>query len=437
MEHYGKYIDSKISWIGNIPEGWKVKKLKRAFQFVTGFTPPTGKSEYYENGQHSWINISDLKQKFISESENLITDKAISDYEPEIVPEGSLLYSFKLSVGKVAFLTKPAYTNEAIFSVKPIEGLSLKFFYYSLPLQLIMNANENIYGAKILNQELIKNADILLPPAQEQDSIANYLDHKIAEIDALITQKEQLIEHYQEEKSVIIDLAVLKGINPNSKFKDSGNKWLGTIPEGWDTKRLKYETYKIGDGIHTTPAYLNGTETFFINGVNLSNKKICITENTLSVPIEEYEKYKIDLAIGSVLISLNGTVGNLAIYNGEKVVFGKSVAFIEAKEKIYNQFLYYVLQTQYILNFFENSFSGTTIKNLSLHTLRNTPIPLPPISEQKAIVQHIEIEIMRIDAKISKTQRIIELQKEYRSALISEVVTGKVKVSHLFSKGIA
>jgi type I restriction enzyme, S subunit len=131
---------------------------------------------------------------------------------------------------------------------------------------------------------------------------------------------------------------------------------------------------------------------------------------------------------------LNGTIGNLAIYNGEKVIFGKSVAYIELKDKIHNLFLYYALQTQYALNYFEDSFSGTTIKNLSLYTLRNTPLPLPSIWDQQSIVQHIETEIARIDAKIAKTQRIIDLQKEYRTALISEVVTGKIKVPHMVQK---
>ena len=87
------------------------------------------------------------------------------------------------------------------------------------------------------------------------------------------------------------------------------------------------------------------------------------------------------------------------------------------------------MQAQYISNYFEDSFSGTTIKNLSLYTLRNTPVPVPPINEQKLIVEHIKNEIVRINAKINKTKKIIELQKEYRTALISEVVTGKIKVT--------
>ena len=169
MKKYDTYKDSGIEWIGEIPSHWEVNKVKHVFDFQTGFTPPSGKTEYYENGNHIWINISDLQEKYIDDSVNKITDKAIEDFNPEIVPQGSLLYSFKLSVGKVGFNTKDCYTNEAIFSIKSDGNMSLNFLYYSLPDQIIKNANENIYGAKILNQELIKNAHLILPPPPQNN----------------------------------------------------------------------------------------------------------------------------------------------------------------------------------------------------------------------------------------------------------------------------
>jgi len=240
MKRYDTYKDSGIEWIGEIPEHWEVNKVKHNFSFRTGFTPPSGKLEYYENGEHIWINISDLQEKEISDSVNKITDKAIKDFKPSIVPKGSLLYSFKLSVGRVGFNTVDCYTNEAIFSIDPDGETNLGFFYYSLPEQIIKNANENIYGAKILNQELIKNAHLIVPPSEEQTAIAHYLDRKTAEIDALIADKKRLLELYEEEKTAIINQAVTKGLDPDAPMKDSGIEWLGEIPEHWEVKRLKY-----------------------------------------------------------------------------------------------------------------------------------------------------------------------------------------------------
>lgn len=419
MERYENYKDSGVEWIGEIPEGWEVKKLK------------------YVASLRSGNNLTSDQIKNSSEYP-VYGGNGLRGFYNEFTHEGNFILIGRQGAlcGNINYASGKFWATEHAVVVQPV--LNYKINWLGEVLRT-MNLNQFSVAAAQpgLAVEAIYNLSIPYPSFQEQTAIANYLDRKTAEIDALIAQKERLIALYEEEKNAIINQAVTRGIDLNAKLKDSDIDWLGEIPEDWEIKKLKYETYKIGDGIHTTPNYISGTEIFFINGVNLSNRKISITENTMSVPSNEYEKYKISLNTGSILISLNGTIGNLAIYNGEKVIFGKSAAYIELKDQIYNLFLYYALQTQYILNYFEDSFSGTTIKNLSLHTLRNTPLALPSLCEQKAIVQHIETETARIDAKISRTQRIIELQKEYRTALISEVVTGKIKVSHLLDKEMA
>lgn len=434
MERYAAYKDSGVEWIGEIPAGWEVKKLKydvlvnpskeginKESDDIVVFLPMEKVKEDGTIDCSIKKPISELYSGFTFFRKNdVIIAKITPCFENG---KGALLNELETDIG---------FGSTEFHVLRAKQNICNQFLYYITKSEIFMKTGEAFMsgaaGQKRVPTDFISDFPLASPSLEEQTAIANYLDRKTAEIDALITQKQRLIELYQEEKTALINQAVTRGIAPNAKLKDSGIDWLGEIPIGWEVKKLKHETYKIGDGIHTTPNYISGTGIFFINGVNLSNRKISITENTLSVPTEEYEKYKIDLNAGSILISLNGTVGNLAIYNGEKVIFGKSAAYIELKEKIYNLFLYYALQTQYILNYFEDSFSGTTIKNLSLHTLRNTPLYLPSICDQKAIVHHIETETARIDAKIAKTQRIIELQKEYRSALISEAVTGKIKV---------
>ncbi|MDP1664437.1 MAG: restriction endonuclease subunit S [Methylobacter sp.] len=417
MERYESYKGSGVEWIGEIPKEWAVKKLK----YILSISNGEGiKSE----------EIKDFGDYPVYGGNGLVGYTTEFNNDDDVFVIGRV----GAKCGNIRFISgKKWISDNALLAYASGNSKYIEFFMTALDLNKLANKN----AQPLITSSMIKEQYIFLPPQDEQAAIANYLDRKTAEIDALIAQKQRLIELYQEEKTAIINQAVTQGVAPNVTFKDTGINWLGEIPEGWEIKKLKYETYKIGDGIHTTPNYISGTGIFFINGMNLSGRKISITENTLSVPIGEYEKYKIDLNVGSILISLNGTIGNLAIYNGEKVIFGKSAAYIEIKEKIYNLFLYYALQTQYVLNYFEDSFSGTTIKNLSLHTLRNTPLPLPSICDQQSIVQLIETEIARVDAKIAKTQHIIELQKEYRTALISEVVTGKIKVSHLLDKEMA
>jgi type I restriction enzyme S subunit len=216
-----------------------------------------------------------MSNRTIIDSANKITEKAIQDFRPTIVPKGSLLYSLKLTVGKVAFNETDCYTNEAIFSIDQSKNVNLNFFYYSLPEQIIKNANENIYGAKILNQELIKNANLLVPSPSEQLAISHYLDRETAEIDQLIEDKKRLIELYEEEKIAVINQAVTKGINPDVPMKDSGIEWLGEIPEHWEMKRIRHVAQIFGRigyrGYKTTDLVLKGEGSITISPSNMKN----------------------------------------------------------------------------------------------------------------------------------------------------------------------
>ena len=437
MERYERYKDSGVEWMGEIPEGWEVKKLK----YIADARPSNIDKKSKESEESVFLcNYVDVyNNEFISRNLSFMKATANEDQIQKFILKKGDVIATKDSETPDD-IANPAFVIEDFDNVvcgyhlthikpKTINGRYLFRFFQTNYLNSYFEVSANGVTRYGLGVDKFNSALILNPSSEDQITIANYLDRKTAEIYELIAQKERLIELYEEEKTAIINQAVTKGIDPDVRLKDSGVGWLGEIPEGWKVTKLKYESFKIGDGIHATPNYLIGTGIYFINGVNLSGGEIIITDNTMSVPLEEYEKYGIKLQLGSILVSLNGTIGKLAIFKGEKVILGKSAAYIELKNRILSRFLYYTMQTQYILNYFEDSYSGTTIKNLSLYTLRNTPVPVPSTNEQKLIVEYIETETARIDAKIAKTQKIIELQKEYRTALISEVVTGKIKVT--------
>ena len=146
------------------------------------------------------------------------------------------------------------------------------------------------------------------------------------------------------------------------------NLW-GRLPEGWNLKRLKELTSKIGDGIHATPTYIKESEYYFINGNNLVNGKIVIHKGTKCVSINEYHKFSKELTNKTILISINGTIGNIALYNDERVILGKSAAYINCNTNIYKLYLYYLLQTNRINRYFEIELTGSTIRNLSLASI--------------------------------------------------------------------
>ncbi len=427
MKKYDNYKDSGIEWIGEIPSHWLVDKLNRIFQINTGFTPSTGNNEFYENGVHDWITIRDLEGKYISESKTKLTDLAVKG--KTIIPKGSLLYSFKLSVGQMAFTNKDIYTNEAIFSIFPNEKLNLNYYYYLLDRVLIHNSNENIYGAKILNQELIRASKLLIPSEEEQTAIANYLDHKTSQIDHLIAKKEQFIKLLEEERVAVINQAVTKGLDPNVPMKDSGVEWLGEIPEHWEVRKIGHIT-KVIRGASPRPA----GDPLLFNGDFLPWITVKEVTNAIGRFITSTETYLTELGSfqtrvlepETLILSNSGaTLGVPRITLIRGGINDGSVAFLNLN--IERDFLYYFFTTH--TNIYREEASGYGQPNLNTEIVKSTKVPLPSVNEQIEIIKFIEKELIRFDLIINKSRQEIELLKEYKTALISEVVTGKVDVS--------
>ena len=194
---------------------------------------------------------------------------------------------------------------------------------------------------------------------------------------------------------------------------------LGEIPEEWSIVKLSDLSQKIGDGLHGTPKYVENSDYYFINGNNLVCGKVELYEDTKMVSEEDYIKNNKDLNENSLLISLNGTIGNVAYYNNEKIMLGKSSGYINLKGNINKKYIYYVLKTNTVLEYFNKELTGTTIKNLSLSTLRNTPIPLPNIREQEKIA----LILSTVDEQIDNVDALIEKNKELKKGLMQTLLT--------------
>ena len=199
--------DSGIDWIGMIPEHWEIKRMKDIFpKYSTGLTPESKvESNYSEDERYTWITIGDMNSKVVSESFMCLSEKVIKEKSPVQSPQGSLLFSFKLSIGKTAFAGKNLYTNEAIITLPPRKSIELDYYYYVIPKVCMNNATENIYGAKMLNQKIIANMLFVVPPLSEQKSIANYLDEKCAKIDAAIENISKQIDASKRLKRALIN----------------------------------------------------------------------------------------------------------------------------------------------------------------------------------------------------------------------------------------
>lgn len=212
------------------------------------------------------------------------------------------------------------------------------------------------------------------------------------------------------------------------------------IPEGWVETTLEKVVSKLGDGLHGTPKYSDNGEYFFINGNNLSEGKIQIKPETKSCNREEYEKYKKDLNNRTILVSINGSLGYFAYYNNENCFLGKSACYFNVKENISKRFIGYQIRTKYFQKYIERLAGGTTIKNVSLKTMREFPFVIPKdLEEQKSIAAILtsfddKIELLQAQNKtLEQTAQTIfkewfgkyqigdELPEEWRVGKLGEV----------------
>lgn len=189
------------------------------------------------------------------------------------------------------------------------------------------------------------------------------------------------------------------------------NLRFGEYLESWSSKRLEEICEKTGDGLHGTPNYADNTDYYFINGNNLVDGKILISSNTKEVTYDEWIKNSKDLTNNTVLLSINGTIGNVAKYNNENVMLGKSIAYLKFKES--SNFYYYLLLSDKIQNHFYSELTGTTIKNLSLKTIRETEVFFPSFPEQQKIAAFLSL----INDRISTQNKIIEGLKSFKVSL--------------------
>jgi len=197
---------------------------------------------------------------------------------------------------------------------------------------------------------------------------------------------------------------------------------VGVIPEDWNVVILSEITSEIGDGIHATPKYFTTGDYFFINGNNIQNGCIVITKDTKSTSTSEYNKYRKNLSDKTLLLSINGTVGNVALYSGEPIFLGKSAAYLNVHGNISRLLVFYLLQTAGVITYFNEGLTGTTIKNLGLATIRSTPVPLPPtLSEQEAIAETLS----DADAFIESLEQLIAKKRQIKQGAMQELLTGK------------
>ncbi|GFE93665.1 restriction endonuclease subunit S [Acetobacter persici] len=196
------------------------------------------------------------------------------------------------------------------------------------------------------------------------------------------------------------------------------------LPKGWKNAHLASLCEKISDGIHTTPNYDEHSDVFFVNGNNIQPNGLNFFENTKRVSQKDYEKYKKDIGSNTILMSINGTIGNTCLYNNERVVLGKSACYLDVKDNTDLIFILHSLRSSHLQNYFLSELTGTTIRNLSLKTIKTSNILLPPLPEQKKIAAILSTW----DRAIEGTEKLLANSQQQKKALMQQLLTGKKRL---------
>jgi type I restriction enzyme S subunit len=440
MKTYSKYNDSGIDWIGEIPEHWTSVSLKWISIIYSGGTPSKNKPEYWSEGTIPWLNSGTVNQGDITEASEYITEEALSNSSAKWIPEKAILIALAgqgKTKGMVAQTQFKATCNQSLGIIVPNLPELNRFLLYWLRknYQNIRNLGGGDKRDGI-NLEMIGSIPIPLPTKTEQTAIADYLDIKTSDLEQLIEEKKQLVKLYHEEKTAIINQAVTKGINPNAKLKDSGIGWLGDIPEHWEVKKLKYVA-KMQGGFAFSSKEFTSEGIQLLKIANLYNNDLHLERQPTFLPDTFALSHKDWLITsGDILMSMTGTLGKrdygfaILIAKAKGMfLLNQRVSKIHSINGIKLELILNILHSEYFLNSLFSKPAGTKQGNFSNEDILNLEIAFPKEdTEQRSIVEFIDSESQRIDAKIKKAKKYIKLLTEYHTALISEVVTGKIKV---------
>jgi type I restriction enzyme S subunit len=412
---YDSYKDSGIDWIGDVPSHWESWKISHAFNRIgSGTTPESGNPIYHENGTINWLNTGDLNDGVLDSCSKKITTKALEDYSSlKLFPTGSLVMAmYGATIGKTAILNFETTTNQACCVFCDSSIIDLKFLQYWFIGNKEQIINLAIGGGQPnISQNILKDIRVWCPDYSEQVSLTQFLDHKTTQIDHLIAKKEQFIQLLEEERVAVINQAVTNGLDPTVPMKDSGIKWLGEIPEHWELKRMKYLCDVTTGGKDTENREDDGEYPFFVR----------------SQTIERISTYSFD---GEAILTAGDGVGVCKVwhYVNEKFDFHQRVYMMCNFKPVLGKYLFYYLKENFGKEVMKLS-AKSTVDSLRRPMFQNFMVCFGSLEEQKQIISHIEKEELRIETLITKSHQEIELLKEYKTALISEVVTGKVDVS--------
>lgn len=430
MKKYNEHKETGVEWLGKIPKNWKVIRLKRLCQVKRGASPrPIDDPKYFDdNGEYSWVRISDVtaSHKYL-----FVTEQKLSKIGQELsvkLEPGRLFLSIAGSVGKPMITKIKCCIHDGFVYFENLNQNNEYFFYLFSGGELYKGLGK--LGTQLnLNTDTVGMINVPVPPIAEQNIIAKYVANQSQKIDSLMEKRKKMIELLHEERAAIINNAVTRGINPKVKMKDSEVEWIGEIPEGWSEKKLKY-LVEINN--KSLPDDTDSKFEFYYMDISNAAEENEIFQlqqlNFENAPSRARRlPEKLDTIISTVRTYLKRISFVEDNYN-EKLVVSTGFAVLHPLEQLDSKFLFYLVKSEPFIQKVVSESKGIAYPAINSNDLRDFILCYPSVLEQKEIVQFIETETSKIDRTLSQFEQEIVLLQEYKTALISEAVTGKIDV---------
>jgi len=426
MKRYPVYKDSGVRWIGEVPNEWDTLKIKWLSPVKRGASPrPIDDPKYFDDdGEFSWVRIADVtaSERYLERTTQTLSELG-SSLSVKRYP-GDFFVSIAGTVGK-PIITKIKCCIHDGFVYFPLLRMNPEFLYYMFSAGELFNGLGK-WGTQLnLNTETVGDINVPLPSDSETEKILKHLDHKTNLIDTLIEKKQKQIELLQEQRAAIINQAVTKGLNPNVKMKDSGIEWLGEVPDHWEVKPFKH-CCGIAEGQVDPKA--DGFKDYILiapNHIESGTGRLLFTE-TADKQGAISGKYRVNS--GDIVYSKIRPALNKICLSNEECLCSADMYPIKTRPEMASKFLLYFMLSETFVRLMVNESMRVAMPKINRDTLRNYALPVPLLDEQSQIVNEIDRQINEIFMLNKRLSLTIERLKEYRTTLISEVVTGKVDV---------
>lgn len=440
---YSDYKPSPFAWLDRMPAHWDAGALRWMSRRYTGGTPDKGNEAYWEDGDIPWINSGAVNDGYITEPSALITREGFANSSAKWIPKDALVMALAgqgKTKGMVAQLGIETTCNQSMAAIIPDRRLVPRYLFWWL------SANyqniRNLAGGEArdgLNLDMLGSIQCPVPLQREQEAIARFLDAKTAQIDTLVAKKRQIIDKFTEKRSALIARAVTRGLppeaakaaglEPNPEMKASGIDWLGLAPSHWVVKAIKWES-PVQRGASPRPiddpVYFDDEGEYAwvrISDVTAAGMYLERTEQRLS---DIGSSLSVKMQPGSLFLSIAGSVGKPCITKIKCCIHDGFVYFPRWKGD--PRFLFYIFASG-------EPYKGLgkmgTQLNLNTDTVGSIVIGVPPSAEQSAIADFLDSETSILDGLIGNVESAIDRLTEYRQALITSAVTGKIDVREI------